>query len=163
MFGARHSLRDGPATIGPVEPAGVDGDVVVVVDVVDGTDVVVAGTVVVVGGGTVPLLAGGAEVVAPVVVVVGAALTGKWRRMTPECFRLPTFLATWMSLAVPNVLEPLAANVVEAEASIAIIDTSKQDVTPRVANLKMRCVVFTLKMLNEPMCMQNMLAVSSHR
>jgi hypothetical protein len=94
MFGARHSLRDGPAIIGPVVPAEADGDVVVVVDVVvvdavvvdvvEGTDVVVAGDVVVVGGVPVPLLAGGAEVVAPVVVVVGAALTGKWRLMTPE-------------------------------------------------------------------------------
>ncbi len=153
MFGARHSLREGPAIIGPVAPAGVDVVVVVVVDVVDGIDVVVAGDVVVVGGAPFPLLVGGAEVVAPVVVVTGVPLTGKWRLMTPECFRLPALLAIWMNFAVFNVLEPLPANVVEAEASIAIIDTSKQDATPRVVNLAMRCVVFTLRMLSEPLCM----------
>jgi hypothetical protein len=168
VFGARHSLRDGPAMIGPPVEAGavgvvvvVVGTVVVVVEVVVEVVVVVRGgeVVVVVGGDVVVVVVGvvvvevGGEVVVVVggvplpnfvgvvVVVVDVDLTGQCRRMTPESSRLPVSFANFIKIAVLTELALGPTNVEVADASTLIHAISRLALRPSANNLRVRWAV----------------------
>ena len=167
MFGSRHSLRDGPAVIKPLDDDEVGGAVVVVVD---GGVVVV---VVVTGALPPPVPPLVPPVPAPppspetigVVVIVGSVIGEEivsQRFTKPENWLLLDSEARVRTTSVRTALESLPPKA-DAEASIFTMATRTLDEIARVRILGMRCVVFARKkFLSEPLYMGNNFAVSNH-
>jgi len=165
----------------PPDADGVDdGDAGAVVVVVTGAVVVVVtGAVVVVGTGAVVVVGTGGEVVVAATVAtppfpppppVGATEELVDVRLT-EDWRSSPNLINWLrpdsdAKTYAWVVAPVTAGVVplgDAEASMAIIATSAQEVTARVMTFGKRCVVSRLtNLVIEPLSMVHKFTGSNH-